>query len=435
VAAALLRVVELARGRVSAPDVMDFISLEPVCRRFAIDSHELPQIETWLRESGIRWGVDAAHRASHHKQPAERANTFEQGLDRLLIGVAMAAEEHRLLDDVLPLDVEGEVTLLVGRFAELARTLFRQLQELQRERTLAAWIGQLNVTLDSLTATTKNGAWLSQQVRDQLNDILQEGGLASTRKITLDGIHSVLSRRLDVQNGSVRQHAGAITFCSLGPVRSIPYRVVCLLGMDDAVFPRKNPELSFDLTADDRWPGDPSPRDADRLMFLEALLAARDHLVITYAGRCQRTNQELPAAVPVEELLDIVDESFSTPKGHVSARDLVVVEHPLQPFSRKCFGVASNGRAVAPTSYDRRLLAGVKAQGDEEAPRFFPSPLSAGGHEEGPNRIELADLIQFFLNPARFLLNRRLGIWASVSPWNSTGWKSGLLAPTSLQHG
>jgi exodeoxyribonuclease V gamma subunit len=172
-------------------------------------------------------------------------------------------------------------------------------------------------------------------------------------------------------------------------MRSVPHRVVCLLGLDDGVFPRKAPRDGDDLMLASPLIGERDPRAEDRQLLLDALLAAEDKLIITYAGRDERTNASKPPAIPVGELLDLLEDDH-------------VTEHPLQPFDPRNFD------AAAPLSFDRATLAGAEAlrRPRVHKPPFLDGPLP--GLEE--DLIELDDLVRFAEHPVRGFLRRRLGL-------------------------
>jgi exodeoxyribonuclease V gamma subunit len=127
--------------------------------------------------------------------------------------------------------------------------------------------------------------------------------------------------------------SGGVTFCTLMPMRAVPFRVVCLLGMNDGDFPRRAPKADFDLLAQPGMarPGDRSRRDDDRYLMLEAVLAARDKLYISWVGRNVRDNSEQPPSVLVSQLRDYLVNGWQL---DLHAR---TTEHALQPFSRRYF--------------------------------------------------------------------------------------------------
>jgi exodeoxyribonuclease V gamma subunit len=191
-------------------------------------------------------------------------------------------------------------------------------------------------------------------------------------------------------------------------MRSVPHRVVCLLGLDDGAFPRKSPRDGDDLLLDSPHVGDRDPRAEDRQMLLDALMAAQDRLIVCFSGNDERTNAERPPAVPVGELLDMVDRTACVAEG--PARREVVVRHPLQPFDPRNF-VAGGLVGDGPWGFDRSSLAGAKAlSGRRSDPEpFLPAPLPP----IDSSRLALEDLIAFAERPVRAFLRQRLGISVS----------------------
>ena len=303
VADALLRVVELVDSRLEASALIDLIALEPVRTRFGLDPDDIPTLQRWIEQSGIRWARDADHRA-RAGQPADPQNTWRFGLRRLMLGVVMA-DDGRILagedapgrdTEVRPFDdMEGSETLLAGKLVDFCNTLFRLIDELRSERTLGQWVTALHGVLDEMTATSPAASWLTLRVRETLDELALIGSnTPSTRPIALDAIRSALAGRFEVAGRVTKEQSGAVTFCAMRPMRSVPYEVICLLGMDEDAFPRKGGGFAFDLTSLHPRVGDMDPRDEDRYLMLEAILAARRCLVVLYSGRDPRTNAGLP---------------------------------------------------------------------------------------------------------------------------------------------
>ncbi|HEY0397852.1 MAG TPA: exodeoxyribonuclease V subunit gamma [Acidimicrobiia bacterium] len=402
----------LASGRVTAAQVLDLAGREPVRRRFRLDDDDLGRAEEWVAAAGIRWGLDAAHRAPY-KLDALDANTWRAGLDRLLLGVAMADEGQRLVGGVLPVDdVSSSDIDLAGRLAEFLDRLTTALDRFGLRQPIGAWAAALTDAAALLTATSPADAWQTAELRHLLDDVTGEAETAGPAgaELMLAEIRTLLADRLRGHPTRANFRTGHLTVCTLVPMRSVPHRVVCLLGLDDGVFPRKVDVDDDDLVAADARVGDRDPRSEDRQLLLDALLAAQSHLIVTYSGRDERTNAERPAAVPIGELLDVVDRTVrlpDDPTGAVRARTRVVVHHPLQPFDARNF-MAGRLAGERPWSFDAVALAGARAAGGERAAPapFLPRPLPPARAEV----VELEHLVKFVQHPVKAFLRQRLGV-------------------------
>jgi exodeoxyribonuclease V gamma subunit len=388
------RLIELAGERLTASQVLDLADREPVRRRFGLDDDEIGRMEEWVRASGIRWGLDAAHRAPFKLQELP-SGTWRAGLDRLLLGVTMSEDDQRLFERVLPLDdVESGAIDLVGRFAELIDRLEATVDALAAPKAIDEWAAALASAADALTAAPPRDAWQRAELQRILDDVVSEAG-GTTAALALPELRTLLADRLKGRPTRANFRTGHLTICTLVPMRSVPHRVVCLLGLDDGVFPRKAPRDGDDLLLDDPHIGERDARTEDRQLLLDALMAATDRLIVTYTGNDERTNLVKPPAVPVGELLDLV--------GH----DGIVVRHPLQPFDQRNF---ERGALVPETtwSFDHVTLRGAEALGGDRAPRarFLETPLPP----LDTDLVELDDLVRFVERPGRAFLRRRLGI-------------------------
>ncbi|HEX5266411.1 MAG TPA: exodeoxyribonuclease V subunit gamma, partial [Acidimicrobiales bacterium] len=415
VAAQLL---DLADGRVTASQVLDLASREPVSRRFRFDEEDLSQIERWVAGTGIRWGLDGAHRAPWALDGVE-ANTWRAGVDRLLLGVAMGEDGQRLFGDALPYDdVSSTGVDLAGRFTELVARLQETLDELSGRRPVGHWAKALAAGTERLAMSAPTDTWQHEQLHRLLGEVVDETRALPARPASADldlaEVRSLLAARLRGRPTRANFRTGDLTICTLVPMRSVPHRVVCLLGLDDGVFPRHTEQDGDDLLLADPRVGDRDARSEDRQLLLDALLAATEKLIITFEGRDQRTNHERPPAVPVAELLDVIDRTVCHPDPNKLARDAVLVHHPLQAFDGRNFaeGALVDG---TPWSFDPVNLDGTRALKSED--RQQPRPFLTGRLPplERPV-IQLDSLIRFVEHPVKAFLRERLGLYVSDGP-------------------
>jgi exodeoxyribonuclease V gamma subunit len=398
--------IELAEERLTASQVLDLAETDPVRRRFRFDDEDLARIQDWVAKSGIRWGLDAAHRVDY-KLSQVAGGTWRAGLERILLGVSMSESGQRLYEGVLPLDdVDSRAIDLVGRLAEFVERLGTSLDSLRGPSTVDDWAAAIAQAADMLLTTSERDAWQRQELRRMLGDIVSEAGeAATTTLIELPEVRALLRHRLQGRPTRANFRTGHLTVCTLVPMRSVPHRVVCLLGLDDGAFPRKSPRDGDDLLLDTPHVGDRDPRTEDRQMLLDALLAARERLIVLFSGNDERTNAPRPPAVPVGELLDAVDRTARVDGG--AARDGVVIRHPLQPFDPRNFIV---GQVVpgGPWAFDQTMLDGALALTGErdDAQPFLAGPLPP----LNASRLALDDLVTFAERPVRAFLRQRLGV-------------------------
>lgn len=407
---AFFRILALAGTRLSAPEVCDVLSLEPVRARFGIEADDLDVLAEWTRRTGVRWGIDAAHRAAHG-QPPEPAGTWELGLERMLLGFAMPAGERELFEGVLPYDeIEGGDAELLGRFARFLATLFDTVRDLEQARTMAAWRERLSRVALELLTDEPSQAFESDRVLSALAELETQASVASSdERVGLRVVRSLLAARVDEGHSERGFLAGGVTCCAMVPMRAIPFSVVCVVGMNDGVFPRGQRPSDIDLGArEGRRRGDRSQRDDDRYLFLEAILSARRRLIVTYSGRSNRNNDELPPSAVVTELASALAPG-ATDDAAFSA---VATRHRLQPFSPAYF----DGASPELYSYDalqldaaRELLRG----GARPRRSLFEAPLpevTADARE-----LMLDELAAFFRQPGAHLMKHRLRVDADES--------------------
>ena len=396
------RLLDLADARLTASEVLDLAAMPPVRHRFGFDDDALELAGDWVRRSGVRWGLDAEARAPYHLDGV-RQNTWQTGLDRLLVGAAMDEDDLRTVGLALPLDdVDSNEVDLAGRVAELVDRLAVAVGSLTRDQSLAAWVDALVEAVRDLTAVPAYDEWQVSEARRQLTDALVSAGpRADTVTLGLSDVRALLAQRLRGRPTRANFRTGHLTMCTMVPMRSVPHRVVCLLGVDDGVFPRGAHVDGDDIVTRRPRVGERDARAEDRQLLLDAILAAGERLVVLYTGADERTGAERPPAVPLGELLDVVGRMGSTG---------VVVRHPLQPFDARGFEDAELGEP-GPFSFDRASYDGARALLE---PRVAMGPFLAAALPPGQAKdvVELDALVRFLEHPARGFLRQRLGLTA-----------------------
>ncbi len=428
VATALLALLDLVESRLTLSSAIDLLALEPVREAFGVQAEEVPGIAGLLESAGVRWGADGAWRGGFG-QPDDDHNTWKAGLDRIALGAAMA-DDWSLVAGTSPLDsVEGGTGVLAGKALAFGEILLDAVGALRAPRSLQDWVDLLvgfdetAGLLGRLVSVPESEGWLLERTRGVLLELREQAELASVQTpVGLTTLRSHLEGRFEVPGANPRMPGGAVTFAALRPMRAVPHRVIVLLGMDEGSLPRERVDLRFDLCVRQPRTGDQDPRKEDRASFLEALLAAREHLLVLYTGRDPQTDEPRPPAGPVAELLEVVDQtavSVVTRTGSRLAPSVFLTTvHPLQAFSPQAFRplhlppLAQPG-ARRSWSFDPELCAAARVLA-REVPELEPEPwlpVGALRRTTPPTAsVLLEDLAGFSRRPAWWTLRHQLGL-------------------------
>jgi len=398
-----LGLLNLTTSRCSAPEVTALLENQAIGEKFHIEKDEISALRRRIVEAGVRWGLDREQRRDRGLENSN-LHTWEFGLQRLLLGHITGPLESSWQEITPSATVAGNDGTWLGGLAEFIRLLQSLLHELRREHNPERWSDILLRMIDDFFAVGRDDGedsirLLRESVRD-FSDLTRQANCTEHLSITV--IHSYFQQRFATPGGGQPFLAGRVTFCNMVPMRSVPFKVIWLLGMNDADYPRSQHPLEFDLMAKKPRLGDRNRRDDDRYLFLEALLSARRHLFISWIGRDQRENTLLPPSVVVAELRDYIDRSRHTNQA-TGASALLTTQHPLQPFSSRCFDgnpkTASYNNIWLPTALDRNKKTFLK--------KPLPGPML--------QEIELGQLIRFWNHPVRFFLEQRLGLRLGVA--------------------
>lgn len=395
-------VLDLACSRLEAGTIRELVAMPVVRRLFGFDEETADAIAAVIEDTNVRWGLDGDHRALWNAGTVGD-HTWRRGLDRALAGVFYADSSVRVVGAIAPLDgAEGQDALPIGLLAQIIDRIVTVRHLLGEPQPHSQWGPAIGAAVRLLAAP----AWDDQWQWGQLERLLEESfpGVEGEDDPLLDPAEA----RLVVEDWSrevpspLHFRTGDITVCTMVPMRSVPYRVVCLLGMDDQRFPRSSRADGDDLLVDNEIIGDSDRGAEDRQLLLDAVMAAGDHLIVTYSGRDALTNAKYPPAVPIAELTDVLSD-MAGEAGLESLR----THHPLQPFSEINF--VSGGLGVSgPWGFDPMQFRGslaVQRRTDTDASRLsLPVP-----EDDIFSEIRLADLGRFLEHPAREFIRARLG--------------------------
>ncbi len=427
-----LNILKISCSRFKASEVLGILESPAVSMAFEMDEKMVAIVRQWIIDAKIFWGVDGEFREETVGVNFSE-QSWKQGIERILAGFAFGSENEdsgRTFsvggEDILPFHCcEGGSAVLFGKLIEFLESLFALRVRLKSDSdiepgtfTARWWDEVLNGVIDKFFPDSndfaRSTALLREAVKTVLDSVVEseyEDGISF--EIIYNEISAFFTNNR-VSGGFLR---GGITFCEARPLRSIPARVVCMLGLDEKSFPRKEKHLSFDLMAHKPRLGDRSARKDDRYLFLETLLSARDCFYVSYVGQGEKDNEPRLPSVVLCELLEYVYEYYSL------AKDSLTTLHPLHAFSWKYFidgkikdeygaklGIKIPDKLISYSADDCKL-AKLRFE-DIKAPEFADSDLAVIPEEL--YRIDLDDLCAFFTNPAKYFLEKCLQVYPQI---------------------
>ena len=407
---ALERLLALPQSRVATSDVLDWLEVPALRARFGMAAAQMPLLQRWVAAANVRWGLHAEQRRALDLPHAGSANSWDFGLQRMLLGYAVGNGAHWA--GIEPLDeIGGLDAALLGPLAQLLETLQTHWRALAEPATPVQWGERLRALLaDCFAAELDADVFTLRRLDAALQAWLDACAAASMQELLpLSVVREHWLAQLDQPALSQPFFAGAVTFATLMPMRAIPFRVVALLGMNDGAYPRSRIPMDFDLMAQDWRPGDRSRREDDRYMFLEALLSARDRLHVSWVGRSIHDQSERAPSVLVAQLRDhlaagwrlVGDDALPQDKAGARLLHALTVEHRLQPFHPAYFTQGGDARLF---SHAREWRAGL-LPAEPAVARLAPlAPFKF----DGPLTLRL--LADFLKEPARAFMRLRLGV-------------------------
>lgn len=405
----------MSASRVDAAQVVDLLKLAEVQRALGIAGNDVDSLVGWLRESHVAWALNGAHKADFGV-PASSANSFAWALDRLLAGYVMA--EHAgdapgvavVLPDgtrLLPLPgVEGPEVVALGGLHDLLCELAQWRALGQQTHPASRWRLMLQERIDALVRIDPDdrdaraaltalhriiGNLAAEPAHNGEDPVLH---FAVVRDLLRDALASVPERQ--------RFLMGGVTFCGMVPQRAIPFRLVCVLGLDEGEFPRRRSDGGLDLMVHKRRVGDRDTIGDDRYLFLEMLMSARERLHLSYIGQSVHDGKRRNPAAPLAELLAELDRACGNGSEARDEQRPWAVLHPLQPFDPRYFD-GSDPRLFSHV----QEYAQLPRNGGSVMPGFKPKgerwPLPPW-----PDVLALRSLTAYFKDPAREILRDRL---------------------------
>ncbi|SMO40387.1 exodeoxyribonuclease V subunit gamma [Fodinibius sediminis] len=398
---AFLKILELCESRFKVTEVLDLLDSNPIREKFGFTDEELNRLEQWVADNRIRWGVDG-YSKNERGLPDSDHFTWKAGLRRILLGYMMQSEKDQLYNKIY---AYGEVessddAALAGRLSLLLHRMFDLVDKVREPRRPRQWQQLLDEMADRFLPDTREYFWELSKIRESVGRLAEDADLGGYRqRISFSVIRRWLGEHLQEQSTGGGHIGKGVTFSSLMPMRSIPFKLIGMIGMNEGAFPRSKIPIEFDLMYLDPQPGDPVRSEQDRNLFLENILSARHGLYFSYVGQSNRQDTQFPPSVVLREFLDYLEEYYDL------YLDDLVTDHPLQSYDAVYF----KERGLFSYSQTQHKISRKMMYTEAGAKIFMKNDLP--DPDDARRQVSINELVSFFQHPAKFLLQNRLGIF------------------------
>ena len=412
----VLSVLELAGTRLTLADVLHLLENTAVQRKFGLFPTDVPVLRHLCQQAGIRWGLDGESRHEQFDLPAFDDNAWRQGIDRLLLGTLTGPVDDLVLGKLPVGDTTESRAELLAKFVTFSRTLFAQIAVLRHPHSFEDWADRVDAVADALyTATDGDQEEALRQLQRATINLRSNARTAEhTQSVSLAVLRDWLHDALAQGAPSRGFLGGSITIAAMLPMRAVPVRCLFVCGLNDESFPRRDKPAPFDLMVAKPRPGDRNRRIDDRQLFLDLLLAARDRLHLSFVGHSAKDNAEGAPSVVLAELFDHVDRTCQISNqdgtGQLQPHKMLVVQHPLQPWSER-YRDGADPRLFTYARESSLAKSGPSVRSEHEP--WCPEDLDIGicnDHEDEPNKLALDDLLMFWWHPCRAFLRETLRV-------------------------
>lgn len=401
--AAFSEIMALPDSRFHVSQIHAWLRIPSLQRKFDLNSDEIERCFTWVEQACIHWGLNENHKKQQLKSDQISPQfTWQYGLSRLIQGFAYSDSIYLTEDKVLLPQIEGSDALLLGKFLLVLEQLAFYTQTLTQKRTASQWHQFLFQLSDDLfDVNNEDNFNLISHAIESLAEFCHQAKFEQT--IDLAIVQEFLNSHFSQPDPGRQFMIGQVTFCSMLPMRSIPFKVVAILGLNDGEYPRQRQPLGFDLMAlSSPRLGDRSRRGDDRYLFLEALISARNTLYLSYQGRSIKNNNERQASIVLKELMEYLTLAYGWQLSGENYQD--IRQLAMQPFSEKNYQGQYAG-------FDSKWLNLIpKNTGEVERTLFIPLVMEELALDNGILSLDCSELVSFYQHPARYFAKHKLNL-------------------------
>lgn len=455
IADAIVQLLSIGNRGITANLIVDLLSVDAISRKFDISVDDLSVIESWLDRVNVHWGLDESDVEEHLNfgdKSAPLPWTLDSGLERLLNGFMLGKDAGAAAYD----NFESGDFELLNRFCDFVDKikLVRDVFSPNLNITTLEWTDKLQSLLLNnffvLDDESKEEVESIRQILSEMNEAVNnlkgsetdEANSQDENSLFSEGVRSNIRIKLPVfraklihafgnDRDSSRYLRGGLIFCSLMPMRAVPFKHIYILGLNDNAFPRKDTTPSFNLMGVKSLAriNDRSLSTDDRYIFLESILSAENSLYLSYLGESPVDKTVMNPSTVITELEDYLGDNFTvsdTADSDINRKEVIkrlFRQEYLNSYDLRNYEKEDDSLKLYP-SFNKKAfwvnddISDKDSDNEKSLNRYVPIGFLQDHDEENPWDINLPysivlsidDLKNSLLNPCKNILKKGLRI-------------------------
>ncbi len=397
------QILKINKTKFEVSEILDILEFDCIKQKFNIAENEIEIIRELIRKANIKWGIDKKFKEKFFKNHEEflNFNTWDFGIKRIMYG--LMAYEEKCINNILPLsELDFSLSETISKLTKFIDIIAKFYDITQKEYKLDEWVKIISNLIDDIFSINIDYEIPYRKVLDAISSLKKN--CITNFKVKIDFIIEFLNKKLFDSISSSRFISGGITFAEMIPMRSIPFKIIYLIGLNDETFPRQKRQLNFDLMYKFPELGDRNIRDNDKYLFLETILSAKEKFYISYVGYNMKDNKLLPPSILVNELIDYLDKRISINGKKPS--EMLTFHHKLHPFNPEYFKKKSKLFSFSKENFD---AANIQINSKNPIQSINKIVLNTSKKDIDPI-ISIEDLYSFFSNPVKYFFTNILEI-------------------------
>lgn len=394
---AFIYLIKINKKKITTEKIFKLLEISELSEKFCIKNNQINLLKKWIHESGIRLNINNFNESKNKKYMMQ--NTWSYGLNRIILGHIMN-NKHETWNNILPYNQQEILSFkLIEKFLEFIKLIKKWNKILTKKKKITEWIPICKKLLNNFFCFNIKNQLILIFIIKKWKEMLNDGEKTKIKnKIPISVIYDKIKKYFKKKNENEKFFSNNINFCSINKKRNIPFKIICLIGMNHSFY--SNNELEFNLIKKNK--NEKNIKYQNQYFFLENLILASNFYYISYIKNNIYDNYEKYPYIITEEIINYINHKFYIKKNNISntkknIRDIkkhIIKKHQYTFIKKNIFYLNKNKKYY------------TKEEKQKKKKYLCITPIKQ--NKKKTNIIKLNELLFFYKNPIKYFFNKKL---------------------------